>query len=231
MHRVGASDWNKFIQSGKSISASLNKTIEEHFGKFRNDLKVLDFGCGCGRVLINLSASKDAIFSGVDVDKSAISYLENILPDVKLAKTQFNPPLPFANEQFDCVYSISIWSHLAFEDQSKWLLEIKRIVKNDGLILISTQGYTFLNRRRENQDKMFKDVKDSQLQKEGIIFRSYSPKMDRKKWCPGVKGNYGSALHCPQWIKSEWGKFLYIKDIKIKEIDNTQDLVVMVKKY
>ena len=106
-------------------------------GQFVAAKDVLDVASGSGygtRYLLNKGAAKVV---GIDNSREAIKYsqekyqtsgIEFILADA--AK------LPFENDIFDIVVSFETIEHL--DDQEKFLQEIKRVLRKDGLLIIST---------------------------------------------------------------------------------------------
>ena len=53
-----------------------------------------------------------ATFYGSDVDGPAIAWAQEHLPQAQLKHEPYRPPLPYEDESFDLVYSISIFTHL-----------------------------------------------------------------------------------------------------------------------
>ena len=48
------------------------------------------------------------------------------------------PPLPFDNEFFDFIFSISVLTHIPEDMQFAWLAELNRVLKVGGTALLST---------------------------------------------------------------------------------------------
>lgn len=100
----------------------------------RNDIRVLDIGCGNGALLNALSTR---IESGVGVDESR-SILERArLKNAELSNLSFEkidgPRLPFEDQTFDVVISLMSFRYL---DWDPLLAEIKRVTKSGGKLLI-----------------------------------------------------------------------------------------------
>lgn len=99
---------------------------------------VLDVGCGTGRALIDL-ANSNRICTGIDPLyevslKGACKSAEKNGVDIGLVRA-FSEHLPYKNEKFDLVLLLSTLQHVA--DQEETLREIKRVLKQDGALLIS----------------------------------------------------------------------------------------------
>ena len=92
---------------------------------------VLDLGCGSGRNMIH----KDLNFIGVDYAKNFI----DICKDKGLNVINSNIlNVPLSNNSADAIICIAVLHHIAlYENQLRALLEIKRLIKPGGKILLS----------------------------------------------------------------------------------------------
>jgi ubiquinone/menaquinone biosynthesis C-methylase UbiE len=103
--------------------------------------KVLDLGCGHGRVSVPLAKRGYEVF-GIDVSPEMINSAQNDakdLPDLKLNYTVGNiKMLPYESEFFD--KAICFWSSfshlLTVEEQAECINEIFRVLKSDGYAFI-----------------------------------------------------------------------------------------------
>ncbi|MFH1376315.1 MAG: class I SAM-dependent methyltransferase [Candidatus Woesearchaeota archaeon] len=130
--------WFKGIR--KIIFSILDKKIK------RNDLKILDSGCGTGILLTKLKKYGEP--SGVDISEEALKYCkERGLK--KLYKSSVEN-LPFKENTFDLVTSIDVIYHKEVQSDIKALKEINRVLKKDGLALIQVAAYNFM---LSNHDK------------------------------------------------------------------------------
>jgi len=103
--------------------------------------RILDFGCGAGRVLRHfIDGPERTELWGCDVHGPSIEWLrENLSPPIHAFVNDTLPPLPFDTGSVDLIYALSVFTHLA-EDWSAWLLEIHRILAPDGLAFITLLG-------------------------------------------------------------------------------------------
>lgn len=224
MRLIGSNSVPIFLQQGTRMAKVLSNNIKEYFGDVPPTLKLLDFGCGVGRVLLPLSTMLDVQWHACDVNGNAIEYLRRAVPGCKSFVTGYEPSLPFDNNMFDCIYSISIWTHLPIALQLPWLLEIKRILRPGGLALISTSGLHVVNVRRERGDSGWEEIFPEDLAEAGIIYRSYS-----YGGLPGIDGSYGLASHDPAFIQRVWGQVMPVLMTRQRAIEAMQDLHMMTK--
>lgn len=94
---------------------------------------VIELGSGNGE-LANLLQPK--IKSLTCVDNSAIYVAKLAKKGFKAIQVDFNQALPFKANQFDCVISLEVIEHLVKAED--FLLEAYRILKPDGILIIST---------------------------------------------------------------------------------------------
>ena len=103
--------------------------------------RILDFGCGAGRVLRHFVANGDpGEYWGCDIDEPSIVWLQrNLSPAVQGFACAEKPPLPVQDDFFGLVYAISVFTHITTE-WSAWLLEMHRVLTDDGLLLATFLG-------------------------------------------------------------------------------------------
>ena len=99
-------------------------------------------GIGTGRVAIPL---KRLLFSGarvigVDVDSVNVEWCRSTFRDIENSVSDFFPPLELATASIDMVYGISVMTHLTEGAQYAWLKELRRVLKPDGVCVLTTHG-------------------------------------------------------------------------------------------
>lgn len=101
--------------------------------------RVLDLACGTGYGAKSLLDSGASEVFGVDISPEAISYAQSHFQASNLTfQLGSAEKLPFDNSFFDVVTSFETIEHLDKEIRSKYLQELRRVLKDDGTILIST---------------------------------------------------------------------------------------------
>jgi len=100
--------------------------------KLKNNLYVLDIGCGLSG---NFWGFEPKAYFGLD------SNLEIIKKNVKKNDGNYKlhdvcKGLPFANQSFDCVVSVSFFHHLSDKQAKQLIVQIKRVLKENGRALI-----------------------------------------------------------------------------------------------
>jgi len=127
------------------------------YGALKPHEKILDVGCGCGRIAIPLTSylSGDGCYAGFDINRRSIEWCnKQITPrypsfhfkQVDLYNQAYNPKgtilskdfiFPYRDSSFDFVNLSSVFTHLLPEDMEHYLAEIHRVLKPGGRCLIT----------------------------------------------------------------------------------------------
>jgi SAM-dependent methyltransferase len=51
-----------------------------------------------------------------------------------------SPPLSYSDQQFDLIYTFSVFTHLSEPHQSLWMNELRRVLRPGGHLLLTTCG-------------------------------------------------------------------------------------------
>lgn len=111
------------------------KNMKPILSKINFNVSVLDFGSGPG-----IMSDFFENYIGIDIDESRIKTALKYFPKKFFQKvdliTKFNPYLPFQNNTFDIVLFNDCVHHISNYNMNFILLEINRILKNNGIIII-----------------------------------------------------------------------------------------------
>lgn len=133
MHELGKAHW-WFLGSDDMVISLLKTYLPKKRG-----MKILDLGCGPGRLLDSLRQFGKV--TGVDVEARAIKYCkERGHNDVVLADAA---RLPFRDGTYGAVVIVDLLYHKRAEEQ-KVLAEAFRVLKKGGIILVSECAFEFL---------------------------------------------------------------------------------------
>lgn len=111
--------------------------IREYKEYFNRKGKCLDLGCGIGQY------SKELMSYGYEVTSSDISdiALEKVKEfNSNVIKLDMKEKLPFSDNEFDLIFANLSIHYFSDLDTKKLMLEIKRILKKDGLFIGSVNG-------------------------------------------------------------------------------------------
>lgn len=136
-------NYEKYLVGGKDVAQWIVSSLK----KYSNTQKVsiLDWGCGPGRVIRHMPVllGEGSNVFGTDYNTNSITWCKDNLPNIEFNLNTLEPSLPYPDETFDFIYGISIFTHLSEEMHHKWAAELKRVLKNDGVLLLTTQGDNF----------------------------------------------------------------------------------------
>lgn len=119
------------------------KDYKEHLARYRfasrfvKNCKVLDAACGVGFGSYELLRNNAKYVVGIDISMEAIDYANTYYKKDRLKFLQMDATeMEFEKDTFDVVVSFETIEHL--KDQAKFISEVKRVLKKDGFIIISS---------------------------------------------------------------------------------------------
>jgi len=137
-----------FLESGRQQAELIERVLVENGAALEKLGALLDFGCGCGRVLRHWARLPNPRVHGCDIDERMIAWCRENLPFAEVAVNSSSPPLPYVADTFGLVYAFSVFTHLTEQAQHAWMAECRRVLEPGGFLLISTLGehYASLDR-------------------------------------------------------------------------------------
>ena len=145
-----------FYQNGVLAAECIKRTLEKnglHMDAFN---RVLDFGCGCGRVIRHWSPVKGPKLFGTDYNPYPIGWCQKAFPFAKFSVNYMQTPLDYKDGQFDFIYAISVFTHLPVTSQQFWINELLRVLKSGGYLYLTTMGESYLLRLTLKEQELFK---------------------------------------------------------------------------
>jgi SAM-dependent methyltransferase len=109
-------------------------------------LRILDFGCGCGRVLRYWSSMANVDAHGVDPNPKQARWCQENLRFATIKQNDARPPLDAADGSFDAIYVISVFTHITVDAQHQWVAELTRVLTPGGHLVVTTHGAAALRR-------------------------------------------------------------------------------------
>jgi len=229
--RAGAPGVQEYRHGGAQAALELAAGLRRAGGDLAAQAAILDFGCGAGRVLPHVAGlAPGAACTGCDVDRAAIDWAAEHRPGPAWALSSFEPPLPFATESFDLVYSVSVFSHLGRGPQDRWLAELARVLRPGGTALLSVHGPTAFEAFRSGRVRTAWCRRDAftrgPLHERDFVFSPYTHSPWTAADLPGVGRDYGLAFHGHTFIRETWSRHLAVREVAVRALTGWQDLVV-----
>jgi SAM-dependent methyltransferase len=152
---AGTADIAVFLDLGRRGFDCIRETLERS-GMQIEDLKdVLDFGCGCGRVIRHWNAVSTTRIYGTDMNEYLVNVCQRCVPKARISKNSLAASLDYADRSFDLVYAFSVFTHLDASAQQEWRDELRRVMRRGGILLLSVHGRAYRRRLAQRELEVF----------------------------------------------------------------------------
>ncbi len=148
----GAPSQRWFSQEGAREAARMTALALNAGVALAPGLRVLDFGCGCGRIARWLASQVDTPasggspqggFRGVDINPALVDWCAANLPG-RYTRTPLRPPAPVEDGAIDLLYAFSVLTHLTRGSAQAWLKDFARMMAPGGVALVSFHDEDYL---------------------------------------------------------------------------------------
>jgi SAM-dependent methyltransferase len=143
---AGTADPVWFLESGKETATTIANAFGRHGLGIEAAGRLLDFGCGCGRVIRHWQRTDAVALEGCDRDADAVAWCREQLRFAHFESHAPAPPLSYADASFGAVYAVSVFTHLPEQDQGPWAQELRRLLVPGGLLVLTTHGERYSGR-------------------------------------------------------------------------------------
>jgi SAM-dependent methyltransferase len=219
--RIGDASEDAFHVAGATAFMKMQQVLRQRFGKGYDDFpRILDWGCGCGRILRHFLARTRSQITGIEIDRDNLQWCIEHYPPAHFHEGRLEPPLQIPADSFDLIFGISVFTHLTEDLQHRWLAELRRIARPGGAVLMTVVGDVswFRNRFSLEQLKTWKNT--------GFIDVGSDTILDNHI---GRAGYYRLVYHDAAYVLRQWRQYFRIVDLIPGLCNNYQDLVVMRK--
>lgn len=207
----GGVDLEGFLENGQMGCQDLKKALAKAGKKVEDFASILDFGCGCGRMLLWLMPqAPDAQFYGTDIDAEVIAWCDRCLKGAHLQTNQPSPPLNYPAEMFDFVYANSVFTHIDEDAQFRWLAELQRILKPEGILLLTVCGAHIWSNLPDEEAAIVKE--------KGFLF------------LPTRGGRADGPFHTKEYVFQNFSRYFGVLDYLPQGMLDHQDVVVLQKR-
>ena len=128
----------QYLSSGRDDTATMLKLLQDTGFTLQVGARVLDLGCGAGRMLRHLHPfANTGELWGLEISSDCVFWCKQFLtPPFHFATTTTIPHLPFADSYFDLIYCGSLFMHI--DDLAEaWFLELRRVLTARGRLFIT----------------------------------------------------------------------------------------------
>ena len=193
---TGTRDVDWFLNSGHATADTLREALSSIGRPLESFERVFELGCGCGRLLRQWIDVDGPEFYACDCNPRVIEWGRTHFGHVTFAQNNLEPPLRFlagrGGLDFDLCYAVSVFTHLPERMQIPWLEELHRILRPDGILLVTLSGEGDLVRTTPDEQERFSEgqlvVVDGQ--------------------CAGT--NLCGVYHPEAYVRKNWSRFFEI---------------------
>ena len=130
-------DYTTDLKNGKIDRGNFDANIQflEETGLLKKDLRILEIGCGAGR-LTNYLIRKGFDAIGFDISETLINEGHSRYPDTMIFIASGGEDMPLKDSFFGIVLSFDVLEHIP--DVDAHLSEVRRVLKSGGFYLFQT---------------------------------------------------------------------------------------------
>ncbi len=208
-----------FLNVGRQVARDI-QTCTEHVGvQWSSFTDILDFGCGSARVIrCFLAEDRGKKFTGIDINQELVDWCKTNISGVTWKLTPSRPPTDLADNSFDFIYGISVFTHLDRDLQTLWLKELDRLIRPGGILLLTVHGAAYVRHINLGAQKR------EELKEKGFL---YLTGVTGKWKLDGLPDFYQTAIQTTEQVRQEWGEHFDILDHFEGGINKLQDAVLL----
>jgi SAM-dependent methyltransferase len=136
----GLADPLPFLTFGAVAADSIRDAVRQAGAELEDFEAILDFGCGCGRVMRHWQELESPQLHGTDYNAWLIDWCKAHLPFATFTVNRLEASLPYPDESFDFVYGLSVFTHLDESLQLRWIPELLRVLRPGALLCLTLNG-------------------------------------------------------------------------------------------
>jgi len=227
--------WNG--RSGLSLASQSNSfyvrlraRYAQHAGTSLERARVLDFGCGWGR-LTRFLARDVAVghLFGCDPVEKILDVCRATRVPASLARSEFLPDgLPF-DEQFDLVYAFSVFTHLSETAHERCLRALYRALRPEALLIVTIRPPAYLDFCEPLLPHIAAAGEDppAALERPLYLFAAH-PASPHHPQCRGDDEiDYGETVITMAYVRERWSELFAVLDVDLLVEDPYQVMLTL----
>lgn len=212
--RVTGAAAGAYCRTGEAAALRVEAVAAEAGFEIAPGQTVLDFGSGPGRLISALGPRHPGVrFHGSDIDHEAIGWAQQGLGEFgAFAVNPHLPPMAYADETFDLIFSLSTFTHMPEDHQFAWLDELRRVLKPGGLLITTIMNPFAYDLPAEVIDAAKAD---------GFVYWADAAETE------GLPTFYRLAYHTHDYVRRTWTRGFEVLRIGGHDLNDTQDSVLL----
>ncbi len=164
LHETYQLDYQQFIEDGALAAREIISWTKPYL--LTTTPNILDWGCGAGRIIRHLpTIQPNALLYACDSNEQLIEWNKTHYGGISFTAINSFPPTLYAPGFFNLVYGFSVLTHIHSTQQQDWIIELHRIIADEGVLFITTHGSNYINQLLPYSKNL--------LAKKGIFTKSY----------------------------------------------------------
>lgn len=206
------------LREGQNFIRVVLRYARENGIAFDGATRAVDFGSGWGRYTrFMLKYIHPDNLYGLEVSRVMVEHCRKSFGMANFIKVESYPPCDLRDNLVDLVFGYSVFSHLAPDCANAWIEEFARIMRPGGLLLMTTQGRSFIEYCRNIREsgnrshpwfvslaKAFADTEQAYRDYDAGEFLHYGEGQ--------YGGSYGESLIPRGYVEKAWLKDFELVD-------------------
>jgi SAM-dependent methyltransferase len=214
-----------FLDTGRRSLGDLERALAAVCDTLSAHDRILDFGCGCGRIVRWMKELADGrTIAGTDIDARAIAWASSNLSFARFEVNEALPPTRYRDGEFDLIVNHSVFTHLDERHQDLWLAELERITAPGGALVLSVHGaYSFQATERELEPgSILRREWRARLERDGILHVTEDSFIGSS-----FPDFYHTTFHAPWYVLEHWSRWFEVLAYLPRSSLGHQDQVVL----
>jgi SAM-dependent methyltransferase len=134
---------DEVLLDGKLNLQKMQEILKKNGAGLETFDAILDFGCGCGRILRHMPRLTAAKLFGCDYNAKLVDWCRNNLSFATFKQNHIHEKLEYPDHSFDFIYAWSVFTHLTEHQNKFWIDELRRVLRLGGYLYFTTHGRAF----------------------------------------------------------------------------------------